>query len=142
MFLCNAVGNVGSDGAHLCCSLHVKHLIVKVDVRPDLLQHGALWCAREEQRLVDLQTPGPERFQRSNPGARRASSCDQVGSDGTFQALSFSVKLFLELPQCLQEALQRTLQRRKADEIVCFLVKCFLLCILCLDYQLLFPCQA
>lgn len=61
--LCDAVGHVGGDGAHLRRSFHVKHLIVKVDVGPDLLQHGALGGPRQEQSLVDLQPPGPERLQ-------------------------------------------------------------------------------
>lgn len=113
MFLCNAIGHVGSDGAHLSRSLHVKHLIIKVDVRPNLLQHGALRRPCKEQGLVDLQAPGPECLQRPDPRAGRATCCDQVCSDGTVQALAFSVKLFLELPQCFQEALQGTLQRKK-----------------------------
>lgn len=103
--LCDAVGHVGSDGAHLGRSLHVKHLIIKVDVRPDLLQHGALRRPGQEQRLVDLQPPGPERLQGPDPRAGGAASRHQVGSDGTVEALSFGVKLFLELPQSLQEAL-------------------------------------
>lgn len=105
MFLCNAVGHMGSDGAHLSRSLHMKHLIIEVDVRPDLLQHGALRCSCKEQSLVDLQAPGPEGLQRPDPRAGCATSCDQVCTDGTVQALAFSVKLFLELPQCLQKAL-------------------------------------
>lgn len=115
VFLCNAVWHVGGDGAHLSCSLYMKHLIVKVDVRPDLLQHGALRCSGEEQGLVDLQSPGPECLQRPDPRAGCATSCDQVCSDGAVQALAFSVELFLELPQCLQEALQRTLPERKTE---------------------------
>lgn len=63
MVLSDAVGHVGGDGAHLGRSFHVKHLIVKVDVGPDLLQHGALRGPRQEQSLVDLQPPGPERLQ-------------------------------------------------------------------------------
>lgn len=106
---------MGSDGAHLGRSLHVKHLIIEVDVGPDLLQHGALWRSREEQGLVDLQSPGPECLQRSDPGAGRATGCDQVRSDRTVQALAFGVELFLELPQCLQEALQGTLPERRTD---------------------------
>lgn len=103
--LCDAVGHVGSDGAHLGRSLHVKHLIVKVDVRPDFLQHGALRCPRQEQCLVDLQPPGPESLQGPDTRAGGAASRHQVGSDGTVETLSFSIKLFLELPQSLQEAL-------------------------------------
>lgn len=114
MFLRDAVGHVGGDGAHLGRSLHVEHLIVKVDVRPDLLQHGALRSSRQEQGLVDLQAPGPERLQRPDPRAGCAASRDQVRPDGTVQALAFGVKLLLELPQCLQEALQRTLSEGKA----------------------------
>lgn len=105
MFLCNAIGHMGSDGAHLCCSLHMKHLIIKVDVRPYLLKHGALRCPCQEQGLVDLQTPGPEGLQRPNPGAGCATSCNQVGPDWTIQALAFGIELFLEFPKCLQEAL-------------------------------------
>lgn len=102
--LCDAVGHVGGDGAHLGRSLHVKHLIIKIDVGPDLLQHGALRRPRQEQRLVDLQPPGPERLQGPDTGAGGAASRHQVGPDGTVEPLSFSVKLFLELPQSLQEA--------------------------------------
>jgi len=115
MFLRDAVGHVGSDGAHLGRALHVKHLIVKVDVRPDLLQHGALGRPRQEQGLVDLQAPGPERLQRTDPRAGRAASRDQVRPDGTVQALAFGVKLLLELPQGLQEALQGTLPQMKEE---------------------------
>lgn len=115
--LCNAVGHVGSDGAHLSRSFHVKHLIVKVDVWPDLLQHGALRCSCKEQGLVNLQTPGPECLQRPDPRAGCTSSCDQVCSDGTVKALAFSVELFLELPQCLQEALQGTLSAKKTEVV-------------------------
>lgn len=104
VMLCDAVGHVGSDGAHLGRSLHVKHLVVKVDVRPDLLQHGALGGPRQEQRLVDLQAPGPEGLQGPDAGAGGAASSHQVGSDGTVEALSFGVELLLELPQSLQEA--------------------------------------
>lgn len=117
MFLCNAVGHVGSDGAHLSRSFHVKHLIVKVDVRPDLLQHGALRCSCKEQGLVNLQAPGPECLQCPDPRAGCTSSCDQVCSDGTVKALAFSIELFLELPQCLQEAFQGTLSERKTEVI-------------------------
>lgn len=117
MFLCNAVGHVGSDGAHLSRSFYVKHLIVKVDVRPDLLQHGAFRCSCKEQGLVNLQAPGPECLQRPDPRAGCTSSCDQVCSDGTVKALAFSIELFLELPQCLQEALKGTLSERKTEVI-------------------------
>lgn len=113
MFLRHAVGHVGGDGAHLGRALHVKHLIVEVDVGPDLLQHGALGRPRQEQGLVDLQAPGPERLQRPDPGAGRAASRDQVRSDGTVQALAFGVKLLLELPQSFQEALQGALPCRR-----------------------------
>lgn len=104
MVLCDAVGHVGGDGAHLGRSFHVKHLIVKVDVGPDLLQHGALRGPRQEQSLVDLQPPGPERLQGPDARAGGAASCHQVRADGTVETLSFGVKLFLELPQRLQEA--------------------------------------
>lgn len=115
MVLSDAVGHVGSDGAHLSRSLHVKHLIVKVDVRPDLLQHGALGGPRQEERLVDLQAPGPERLQGPDPGAGGAAGRHQVGPDGTVQPLSFGVELLLELPQSLQEAFQRTLSDRERE---------------------------
>lgn len=133
IFLCNAIGHMCSDGAHLRCSLHMKHLVVEVDVWPDLLQHGALRCPRQKQGLVDLQAPGPECLQRADPGAGCAASCHQKGPDGTVQPVAFGVKLFLELPQCLQEALQGTLQERnrwwrgRAGEIMSIT-----LCILCL----------
>lgn len=109
VFLCNAIWHMGSDGAHLSCSFHVKHLIIKVDVGPDLLQHGTLWCPCKEQGLIDLQTPGSERLQCPDPRAGSTSSCDQVCSDGTIKTLAFGVKLFLEFPQCLQKAFQGTL---------------------------------
>lgn len=105
MVLCDAVGHVGGDGAHLGRSLHVKHLIVKVDVRPDLLQHGALGCPRQEEGLVNLQPPGPQRLQGPDTGAGGAASRHQERADGTLEALAFGVELFLELPQRLQEAL-------------------------------------
>lgn len=115
MFLCNAVRHMGSNGAHLSRSFHMKHLVVEVDVRPDLLQHGALRCSCKEQGLVDLQAPGSECLQCPDPRAGCATSCDQICSNGTVQALAFSIKLFLELPQCFQEALQRTLPERKTE---------------------------
>lgn len=105
---------MGGNGTHLCCSLHMEHLIIKVDVRPNLLQHGALRCPCEEQGLIDLQAPGSERLQRPSSGARCAASCDQEGADGTVQAVAFGIELFLELPQRLQEALQRSLPDRKS----------------------------
>lgn len=37
VLLGDAVGDVGSDGAHLLGSLHVEHLVVEEDVGPDLL---------------------------------------------------------------------------------------------------------
>lgn len=110
--LCDAVGDVGGDGAHLSRSFHVEHLIVKVDVRPDLLQHGALRRPRQEQSLIDLQTPGPEGLQGPDPRAGGAASRHQVRADGTVEALPFGIELFLELPQRLQEAFKRTLPGR------------------------------
>lgn len=109
VFLCNSVGHVGSDGPHLGRSFHVKHLIVKVDVRSDLLQHGALGCPCKEQGLVDLQAPGPEGLQCSDPRTGCASSSDQVCSDGAVESLAFGIELLLELSKGLQKALQGTL---------------------------------
>lgn len=101
MFLCNAIGNMCSDGTHLCRSLYVKHLIIEVDVWPYLLKHRALWCSCKEQGLIDLQPPGPKCLESPNPRTCCTTSCDQVGADRAVQTLAFSVKLFLELPQCL-----------------------------------------
>lgn len=114
----HAVGHVGGDGAHLRCAFHVKHLIVKVDVRPDFLQHGALGRSGQEQGLVDLQAPGPESFQRPDTGAGCAASSNQEGSDGAVQTLTFSVELLLKLPQRLQETFQRTLSKQIATDII------------------------
>lgn len=113
MFLCNAIGHVGSDGAHLSRSFNVKHLIIKVDVRPDLLQHGALWSSSKEQGLIDLQAPGPERLQRPDSRAGSTPSRDQECPNGAVKTMAFGIKLFLKLPQSLQEALQWTLSRKK-----------------------------
>lgn len=109
VFLRDAVGHVGSDGAHLGRSLHVKHLVIEVDVRSDLLQHGALGRPRQEQGLVDLQAPCAERLEGPDPGAGRAAGRDKVRSDRAVEPVPFGVELLLELPEGLQEALQGTL---------------------------------
>lgn len=53
----HTVRHVGRHGAHLLSPSHVEHLVVKEDVRADLLQEGALGCSRQEQGLIRLQAP-------------------------------------------------------------------------------------
>lgn len=124
MFLRYPIWHMGSNGSHLSRSLHMKHLIIKVDVGSDLLQHGALWCSCQKQGLIDLQAPGSEGLQRPDPRAGCTTSSDQVRSDWTVQTLAFSIKLLLQLPQGLQETFQRTLSERA--EMGCNL---FFLCV-------------
>ena len=73
VLLCDAVGHVGGDGAHLRRTLHVEHLVVEVDVGTDLLQHGALGGPGQEQGLVDLQAPGPQGLEGPDAGAGGAA---------------------------------------------------------------------
>lgn len=63
VLLGDAIGYVGSDGAHLRSPFHVEHLIVEVDVGPDLLQHGPLGGSGQEEGLICLQSPGTQRLE-------------------------------------------------------------------------------
>lgn len=57
VLLGNAVRDVGSHGAQLLGSLHMEHLVVEEDVRPDLLQQRPLGSPGQEQSLIRLQAP-------------------------------------------------------------------------------------
>lgn len=104
------VGNMTRHCPKFSCSLHMKHLVIKENVGPDLLQHGAFGGPGQEESLVDLQTPRPQRLQRSGTRTGCAASRHQVGTDRAVHALTFAVELLLQLPQSLQEAFQRTLK--------------------------------
>lgn len=92
-------------GSQFLSPLNVEHLVVKVDVWFDFLQHWAFRRPGHEQSLVDFQAPASESLQDTCPGAGGAAGRDQEGSDGTVQTLIFGVEFSLELPQNLQETL-------------------------------------
>ncbi|KAI9537595.1 hypothetical protein NQZ68_023840 [Dissostichus eleginoides] len=63
-----ASGAQGYPIGHVACycpdfrgPLHMKHLVIKENVRPDLLKHGALGCPCQKESLIDLQTPRAQR---------------------------------------------------------------------------------
>lgn len=105
VLLSDAVGHVSRYGPQLLSSLNVEHLIVKVDVRFDLLKQRPLWSPSQEKSLINLQTPATQSLQDTGARAGSAAGCDQEGADGTVDALVFDVELSLELPQSLQETL-------------------------------------
>lgn len=105
VLLSDPVRDVCRYGSHFFGPLNVEHLVVEVDVRFDFLQQGPFGSPGQEESLVDLQAPAAERLQDAGPGAGRAAGRHQEGSDGTVHALVLGVKLSLQLPQSLQEAL-------------------------------------
>ena len=113
VFLSDAIRHMGGHGSHLGRSLNMEHLVVKVNVGPDLLQHGALGGPGQEQGLVRLQAPGPQGLQGPDPRAGCAAGRHQVSADGAVQTVTPGVELLLQLAQGLQEALQRALDHRR-----------------------------
>lgn len=105
VLLSDAIGHVSRYGPQLFGPLDVEHLIVKEDVRFDLLQQRPLGSPGQEKRLIDLQAPATQGLQDASAGTGGAAGRDQEGSDGTVDALVFDVELSLEFPQSFQETL-------------------------------------
>lgn len=103
--LCHAVRHMGGHCAHLLSPGHVEHLVIKVDVRADLLQEGALGRARKEQGFICLQAPAAQGLKRPGPGAGCTACRHQVGADGALQPQALGVEFLLQPTQGLQKAL-------------------------------------
>lgn len=84
---------MGRDGPQLLGTLDVEHLIVKEDVRPDLLQQRPLGSTGEEKSLVDLQAPATQGFEYAGPGASCTTGRHQERTDGTVHTLVLGIKL-------------------------------------------------
>lgn len=113
VLLPDPVGHVRRYGPQLLGALDVEHLVVEEDVWFDFLQQGAFGCPGQEESLVDLQAPAPERLEDARPRAGGAAGRHQEGSDGAVQPLVLGVEFPLELSQGLQEALQGTLNGKE-----------------------------
>lgn len=105
VLLSDAVGHVSRYGSQFLGPLDVEHLIVKEDVRLDLLQQRPLRSPGQEKGFVDLQTPATQGLQDAGAGTGGAAGRDEESADGAVDALVFGVELPLELPQGLQETL-------------------------------------
>lgn len=103
VLLSDAIGHVSRYGSQFFSPLDVEHLIIKEDVRFDLLQQRPFWSPGQKKSLVDLQTPATQSLQDASARTGSAAGRDKEGSDGTVDALVFDVELSLELPQSLQE---------------------------------------
>lgn len=116
VLLSNAIGHVSRYGSQFLSPLDVEHLIIKEDVRFDFLQQRPLWSPSQEKSLIDLQTPTTQSLQDASARTGGAAGRDEEGSDRTADALIFDVEFSLELPQGLQETLQRALRGRRASQ--------------------------
>lgn len=116
VLLSDAIGHVSRYGSQFLSPLDVEHLIVKVDVRLDFLQQRPLRSPSQKKSLIDLQTPTTQSLQDASARAGGAAGRDQEGSDWTVDALVFDVEFSLELPQGLQETLQRALREPKSEQ--------------------------
>lgn len=113
VLLSNPVWDVCSYGSQLLGPFNVKHLVVEKDVRFDFLQEWPFRSSGQEEGLVDFQAPATEGFQDTGSWAGSAAGRYQECSDGTVHTLVLGVEFSLELPQSLQETLQRTLKASK-----------------------------
>lgn len=105
VLLSDSIGDVGGYGSQFRGPFNMEHLVVKEDMRPDLLKQGPFRSPRQEESLVDLQAPAAEGLQDTSSGAGSAAGRDQEGSDGAAQTLVLGIEFPLELSQGLQETL-------------------------------------
>lgn len=96
---------MGGHRAHLLSPSYVEHLVIKEDMRADLLQKGTLGCSCKEQGLIRLQAPAAQGLESPGPRAGCTARCHQVRAYRTLQSQALGVELLLQSPQCLQEAL-------------------------------------
>lgn len=103
--LCHTVRHMGGHSAHLLGPSHVEHLVIKEDVRADLLQEGALGRARQEQGFICLQAPAAQGLESPGPRTGCTACRHQVGADRALQPQALGVEFLLQPTQGLQKAL-------------------------------------
>lgn len=59
ILLSNSIGHMSSDCPELLGTLDVKHLIIKEDVRSDLMKDRPLRSPSQKEGLIYLQSPAP-----------------------------------------------------------------------------------